>query len=149
MIERSKNIYSYPFQKEISIRAYKNSPAHTGPFSEAIDFLVPPETDILAPQNGVIAEVVDRFKKWGPTEKYKDYLNYLTISHENNEYSQVCHLAKDSARAKVGERVKKGQILATTGYSGWMTAPHLHLIVFRRARSKAGFKSLKIRFEKT
>ena len=109
---------------------------------------MPVGTPILAPQSGIIIEVVDRYQKWGPSEKYKNYLNYLTILHKNNECSQICHLAKGSARVKVGDKVKKGEILAKTGYSGWMTEPHLHFIVFRQARNKAGFKSLKIRFER-
>lgn len=71
----------------------------------------------------------------------------MTIRHVNGEYSQPAHFEKGSAKVKVGDEVKTGQELGTTGNSGWMTEPHLHLLIFRLDSNKEGFKGLKIKFK--
>lgn len=55
--------------------------------------------------------------------------NYVIIDHGNNEYSVIVHLKKNSLRAKRGERVKQGQVIAQVGQSGLSTEPHLHFEV--------------------
>lgn len=147
-MEKSKNIYSFPFQKEIKVKfIVKENEAHKGPFEGAIDFSVDLGTPVLAPFEGEVVETVDINEKYGSSPKFADYLNYITIKHANNEYSQLAHLAKGSALVKVGDNVKEGQKIAVTGKSGWMTAPHLHMLVFKLAPTKAGFKGLEIRFK--
>lgn len=148
-VEGTRNIYNYPFPQETVLRGVIiNSPAHSGSFAGALDFLVELGTPVLAPVSGVVAEVVDGFEQYGPTREFKSYLNYLTIRHDNGEYSQPAHLAKRSVLVKVGQRVEVGQPLAVTGQSGWMTEPHLHLLVFRLTQRPPGFKGLKINFRR-
>ena len=52
--------------------------------------------------------------------------NYILIDHENGEYSRYCHLNAD-IRVASGDRVTRGQVIATAGNSGNSTEPHLHL----------------------
>lgn len=145
-LENSKNIYQYPFPKGTLLKGIlENSPAHIGPFKGALDFLIDLGTPILAPAPGTVIEVVDIHNQYGPDERYKDYLNYLTIKHEYGEYSQPAHLAKGSSLVHVGQRVEAGQPLALTGQSGWMSEPHLHLLVFKLVPPPPGFKGLKIK----
>lgn len=147
-MEKSKNIYRLPLPKHTIIKnVVKNSPAHIGPFKGAIDFQVDLGTPVLAPLDGEVLGVVDIYEKFGPTREFADFLNFITIKHTNGEYSQLAHLAKNSALVKVGDKVKEGQKIAHTGNSGWMTAPHLHMIVFKPVSNKAGFKGLEIRFK--
>jgi len=126
--------------------------SHISPFKWAIDFLVPDGTEILAAKDGVIIEAIDGFSKWGNSEEFRDQLNYLTIKHDNGEYSQYCHLATHSFRQtglKVGDQVKSGQIIARVGKTGWTDRDHLHFIVFKvgeLAGSPYSFYSLQIRF---
>jgi murein DD-endopeptidase MepM/ murein hydrolase activator NlpD len=133
--------------------AAKSPNSHIGPLKWAIDFLVPDDTEILAAESGQIVEVVDSFTEWGPTEQFREKLNYLTIRHDNGEHSQYCHLAPNSFRETglmVGDRIEKGQVIARVGKTGWTDRDHLHFIVFRvgkLAGSPYGFYSLRVRFD--
>lgn len=123
-------------------------PSHKGPFKGALDLAVELGTDVLAPLDGRVIEVVDKFNKYGAGEEFGKYLNFVTISHENGEYSQLAHIAKDSSKVKVGQLVKTGQKLGVTGLNGWMEEPfleHVHMLVFKLL-PEGGFKGLKIHF---
>ncbi len=146
--EESKNTYVRPFPSDIKVkRTETGGDSHKGPFKGAEDYLVELGTPILAPLGGRVIEVVDDKEKYGPTEEFKDELNYITIAHSNGEYSQPAHFAKDSITVKVGDLVQTGQQLGISGNSGWMTEPHIHLLVFKLDSSPSGFKGLKIRFK--
>lgn len=145
-MEKSKNKYQKPFlKKTVVLGSSHDSPAHVGPFKGAIDFLVDLGTPTLAPLGGKVVEVVDWNERYGPTEEFVNDVNYITIKHRNNEFSQILHLAKGSSKVKVGDTVRTGQEIAMSGNSGWMTAPHLHMFVFKNLPGGA-FKGLEIQF---
>lgn len=149
LLKRSKNIYSIPLPQGVPIKnILYDWPSHQGPFKGAVDLAVDLGTEVLAPLDGTVTEVVDIFDKYGKGEEFIKYLNYITIAHKNSEYSQLAHIAKGSARVKKGQYVKKGQVLAVTGLNGWMEEPfleHLHMLVFKFLPS-GNFKGLKIKF---
>jgi len=132
---------------------------HYGPFRHAIDFLVVDGTPVLAASDGRVAKVVSSREGWGNGPEFRESMNYITISHVlpsgRTEYSQYCHLAKDSVpdNVKVGAVVKKGQKIGRTGKTGWTDRDHLHFLVFRSPQSgdreeitHAGHKSLVPKF---
>jgi murein DD-endopeptidase MepM/ murein hydrolase activator NlpD len=148
-IEDTSNSYSYPFPKGTVVKGIlKTIPSHAGAFKGAMDFLVDLGTPILSPFEGEVIKVVDGNDKYGPSEDFAPYLNYITIKHANGEFSQPAHLAKGSALVKEGDHVLEGQQIGVTGNSGWMTEPHLHFFVFKSANVKPGFVGLKVRFKK-
>lgn len=54
------------------------------------------------------------------------YGNYLVIDHGNGEHSLLGHIQKGSLSVKVGDAVKRGQLVAKMGNSGSSNNPHLH-----------------------
>lgn len=52
--------------------------------------------------------------------------NYILICHAKAEYSLLAHLQPGSIGVKVGDTVKRGQIIAYCGNSGNSSEPHLH-----------------------
>jgi murein DD-endopeptidase MepM/ murein hydrolase activator NlpD len=70
---------------------------------------------ILAPADGVIETV--RPSKQG-------YGNYMTVRHAFGFMSSYAHLHR--FKAKSGQFVSKGDVIATCGNSGNSTGPHLH-----------------------
>lgn len=102
LFEKSKNVYSIPLNPETKIKnVLYDWPSHGGPFKGAMDLAVELGSEVLAPLDGRVVEVVDKFDKYGKGEEYGKYLNFITISHENGEYSQLAHIAKGCAKVKV------------------------------------------------
>lgn len=145
----SVNEYSFPFRKENFIIAISDPRAHFGHFKDAIDFTLPGGSEVLAALDGEVIEVKVDSKEGGPDSKYDDlkYLNYITLKHDNEEYSQYGHLNYKGAFVKEGDFVKQGQKIAITGRSGLTTCPHLHFCVFKLVKTKEGWESLRVRFK--
>ncbi|MBP3922090.1 MAG: M23 family metallopeptidase [Ruminiclostridium sp.] len=58
--------------------------------------------------------------------------NFVKLRHENGYFSRYLHLAIDSIRVKVGDKVKTGQVLGMEGGTGYCIpaeAVHLHFDV--------------------
>jgi len=147
-LEKSRNYYIKPFPKTTRITSVVfDGPAHNGPYRGSIDFVMQLGTPILAPLDGKVIDVVDLNEKYGPSEEFVNDLNYITIRHQNGDFSQVAHLTKGSSKVKEGDTVSAGQQIAVTGNSGWMTEPHLHFFVFRLEKDKHGFKGLDPQFK--
>lgn len=52
--------------------------------------------------------------------------NYIVLRHADGVHSVYAHLAPDSIKVTVGDRVTAGQPIASLGGSGNSTEPHLH-----------------------
>lgn len=147
-MEESRWLYAKPFSKEIETVESTDSPAHFGPYCHAIDYLMPNDSPILAPRDGVVVQVKDDSDKGGPSREFEHDLNYITIAHGGGEFSQLCHLKHRGSLVRIGEQVREGQLIGHTGSTGWCYEPHLHFMVFKLDQSqKLGFQSLKIRFK--
>jgi hypothetical protein len=64
--------------------------------------------------------------------------NYVSLDLGNGRYVHYEHLKPGSVRVKVGQRVKRGDVLAALGYTGDSTGPHLHMHVSDGDRPLAG-----------
>ncbi len=147
-MEESYWLYTKPFPKEVEVVESTDSPAHFGPYCHAIDYLMPDGSKILAPKEGFVVEVKDSSNRGGPSQEFENDLNYITISHGNNEFSQLCHIKHKGALVRVNQPVSRGQLIAYTGSTGWTYEPHLHLMVFKlTGENQWGFQSVKIRFK--
>jgi murein DD-endopeptidase MepM/ murein hydrolase activator NlpD len=125
----------------------KSPTTHRAAFKHAIDFLVLDDTPILAADGGMVVEIQQHSDEWGDNISYRDKLNYITIQHSPTEFTQYCHLARNSVRTAglyVGSAIKAGQIIGSVGKTGLTDRDHLHFIVFRLDRNPSpfGFKSL-------
>ena len=107
-----------------------SSPAHAGNLRNAIDFIVPENTLVLAAANGIVTYVKDDSIIGGPNPIYWNFTNFVTIMHANEEYSRYDHLATQSSKVKVGQVVSEGQEIARVGMTGYTFHPHLHFQVF-------------------
>jgi murein DD-endopeptidase MepM/ murein hydrolase activator NlpD len=108
--------FIYPINSKITSsfgtkRVYNGSfkSYHTG-----TDFKAQMNTPIKASNNGVIEIVENRFYAG----------NSIVINHGQGIYSCYFHLNQINVR--VGDFVKKGNIIALSGNTGRVTGPHLH-----------------------
>jgi len=84
---------------------------------EGIDFVAEPGTPVIASAGGVVLTV----------EAHPQYGNLIEIDHGNDFSSRYAHLSK--LKVKVGQIVKRGQLIALSGNTGRTTGPHLHFEV--------------------
>lgn len=92
-------------------------------FHRGLDMGVPIGTQVLATADGVIKEIKDNKKGNGKR---------IIIIHDN-EY-QTAYAQLSEIKVKVGQTVKKGDVIALSGNSGKSTAPHLHYEVIRNGK---------------
>jgi len=79
-----------------------------------LDFAVPAGTPVRAPADGVVTIVDDYFFN-GKT---------VFIDHGQGLVTMYCHLS--AYDVKVGQKIRRGEILGRVGSTGRATGPHLH-----------------------
>jgi murein DD-endopeptidase MepM/ murein hydrolase activator NlpD/urea transporter len=125
-------------------------PTHQGDWAQALDFVVADAdgrtyagtglalTDyfaynkpILAPADGVVEEVVQHIddNAIGEVNLRQNWGNTVVLRHAPGLYTQLSHLRPHSVPVKVGEAVRRGDIIGYCGSSGRSPEPHLHFQV--------------------
>ena len=136
MKTKCKNNYRLPIKFKDVILSKKKLPSHTSQklknLGYAVDFLVPVGTSIYAAASGRVVWIKDDSKVGGESrKKYWNLGNRIVLKHKNGEYTAYEHLKYKGARVKIGQKVRKGQLIGLSGNTGWSTiGPHLHFEVF-------------------
>ena len=83
---------------------------------------------ILAPADGNVTDVINgvRDNVPGSMNPYSALGNAVFIKHSEYEVSILAHLKFGSVKVKVGDKVKRGQLIGLCGNSGNSSEPHLH-----------------------
>lgn len=89
------------------------------------DFGCPVGTPILAPHDGRVIEALNDSTGYGW---------YVKI--ENDKEGSILAHFKESPSVKVGDSVKQGQVVGSSGNSGNSTGPHLHWGYYRFPRKR-------------
>lgn len=112
---------------------YHESPAHIGRLKYAVDFIIPEGTPIKASFDGIVVDVKQDSDINGLDESFDKLGNYIEIEHQNGEYSIYEHIKKDGASVKIGDKIKRGQVIGYSGNTGWVAhlGPHLHFDVHK------------------
>lgn len=97
---------------------YKTRKMHWG-----MDFTAPTGTDIYVTGNGVVKSI----KKLN-----KGYGRHVIIDHGFGYETLYAHMSE--IKVKVGQEVKRGDIIGFVGNTGTSTAPHLHYEVMKDGR---------------
>lgn len=95
--------------------------------------------DALAVSDGVVVEVKDGIPENVPNESPIVPItletvagNHINLDLGGGVYAMYAHLQPGSLRVKLGEKVKRGQVLALVGNTGNSTEPHLHFQLMDR-----------------
>jgi hypothetical protein len=84
--------------------------------------------EVLAPADGTVVEVIEgvRDNLPGSMNPYSAIGNCVVVQHLGKEVSVLAHLKQGSIVVKMGDQVKRGQLLGRCGNSGNSSEPHLH-----------------------
>ncbi len=89
-------------------------------FHAGLDFTAPTGTDVYATGDGVV-ELVEF--------NYGGYGNQIIVNHGYGYRTRYGHLSK--AKVRIGQKVKRGEIIGLVGSTGKSTGPHLHYEVLK------------------
>jgi murein DD-endopeptidase MepM/ murein hydrolase activator NlpD len=91
-------------------------------FHQGLDLVAPPGTKVVTPADGIVTRV-------GPSGGFGQA---IIIAHGYGIITRFGHLSAYNVR--VGQRVKRGDVIGTVGSTGRSTGPHLHyeLLVHQR-----------------
>ena len=108
--------------------------------------------DVLAVNDGIVASVRNdaaespTLSAYVPASPENATGNYISLKTGDKQYVFYEHLKPGSIRVKPGQKVTKGQVIASLGFTGQTTGPHLHLHVADRD-SPLGAEGLPFEFE--
>ena len=92
-------------------------------------------SEVLAVADGIISEAQDEIPENIPLTPKRPIAipsaktvggNFLILDLGNGNFAFYAHMQPNSLRVKVGDRVRRGEVLGRLGNSGNSDAPHLH-----------------------
>jgi len=83
---------------------------------------------VLAPADGFVVTLEDGIpdNAIGDVNLDKNWGNAIVIKHGDFLFSKITHIKEGSFKVKLGDYVKKGDLLAKCGNSGRSPEPHIH-----------------------
>ncbi len=91
-------------------------------FHSGLDISVPLETPVKATADGIVS-----FAGWTPGGGYT-----IVVEHGHGFSTAYAHNKKTAV--KVGQRVKRGDVISYSGSTGISTGPHIHYEVWKEGR---------------
>jgi len=125
-------VYALPYEEGKTFRVIQGYFSRfTHKERAALDFNMKRGTRITAAREGVVVRVKEDGTKGGLKKKFRSQGNNIVIQHADGSRAGYWHLQHDGALVNVGDTVKKGQLIALSGKTGFALSPHLHFLVWR------------------
>jgi murein DD-endopeptidase MepM/ murein hydrolase activator NlpD len=147
--EDTSYVYALPYEEGKSYRmvqGYFSSFSHKE--RAALDFRMKRGTKIHAAREGVVVRIKEDGDRGGWNRKYRSDGNSIVIQHPDGSRAGYWHLQKDGALVNVGDTIKKGQLIALSGKTGYAAIPHLHFLVWDFDKNNQ-WQQVPTRFETT
>jgi murein DD-endopeptidase MepM/ murein hydrolase activator NlpD len=120
---------SYPL-----LQTYCGPQNHGADNQLAYDFTIPVGDPVIAARPGIVRDVVEGY---ADTDTNRTHTNQMFIEHGDGTVAFYAHLMQDSVLPEVGDRVRRGELIARSGSSGGRVAV-LHFGVYRAWRPQGG-----------
>ncbi len=99
----------------------------------AVDFAMPQGTPVLAARDGVVMQVQRDVVDNSPNDPAAGGGNLVRVLHADGSMALYAHLAPDGVAVRLGQAVRTGERLGSSGNTGFSRAPHLHFAIQRNA----------------
>lgn len=124
-------VYALPYEEGKTFRVLQGYfTGFTHRERAALDFNMKRGTKITAAREGVVVRAKEDGTLGGLNKKYRSHGNNIVIQHADNSRAGYWHLQHNGALVNVGDSVKKGQVIAISGKTGFAFVPHLHFLVW-------------------
>lgn len=125
-------VYDLPFETNSSFelsQGYNGDISHQPPYQYSYDFKMPIGTPIVAAREGMVVNCKSNSNVGGPSIKYWNDANFVSILHNDGTIANYLHLKKKGVLFSIGDKVQKGTLIGYSGNTGYSTGPHLHFEV--------------------
>ena len=139
----------YPTGSAFSVlQAFHGAFSHRGSNEYATDFQCPVATRVLAAREGLVVAANAAATGSGTTPDWLEYkrTNFVLVLHDDGTLGEYMHLSPSGLSVQVGQHVKRGDVLALSGNTGFSSTPHLHFQVMTAGDDGRSGRSFPIRF---
>ena len=138
--------YGLPYPRGLMysvLQGFHGAFSHRGSNEYAVDFDCPVATPVIATRDGVVVAANASAQGSGTTPDFLDYkrVNFVMIRHDDGTIGEYLHLSPSGIEVKPGQRVKRGDELALSGFTGFSSTPHLHFQVMTAAEDGIAARS--------
>jgi murein DD-endopeptidase MepM/ murein hydrolase activator NlpD len=138
--------YHLPYSTQKKFEVFQG---YDGPFSHqnenALDFSMAIGTEITAVRDGVVVNIVDVNSETCNNRECIKFNNFILIYHNDGTFAEYAHIKQNGAAVKIGDVIKKDQLIAYSGNVGYSSGPHLHLVIFKQKLNER--ETLKTKFK--
>jgi Membrane proteins related to metalloendopeptidases len=123
-------VYWLPFEsgkKFFLVQAANSHMSHKNELS--LDFKMKPGSKICAAREGIVVATKKDSDKGGLKPEFLSQGNHIIILHSDGSRAMYWHLEKDGVFVNEGDTVQKGQVIGSSGNTGYTAFPHLHFQV--------------------
>jgi len=120
-------VAGFEVNKLVSGFGKRINPFHKGLYHhDGVDIALPVGTDVVASASGTVILA-------SQSSLVAGFGTYLEIDHGNGIITRYAHLGE--LKVRYGQKVTKGQAIASVGSSGGSIAPHLHYEIIKKGKN--------------
>ena len=128
------HLYAVPFggnrPRKLS-QGFNGAGSHLASMRYSLDFAMPRGTPILAARAGIVFYLQDGFTAGRADPDLLERANLVVVAHSDGTMASYGHLRR-GIRVSVGDTVAVGDLLGSSGATGFAGQPHLHFHVGKR-----------------
>lgn len=132
-------VYRLPYKsgsREMVSQGFNGKFSHFGESRYGVDFNMKEGSAVYAAREGTVVMTKSDSNLGGANRAFAKHANEIVIEHSDGTLASYTHLRQNGVLVKIGEKVKRGQIIGYSGKTGYARGAHLHFIVYRALDGK-------------
>jgi len=125
-------VYDLPYRgTHIVVQGFHGRFSHYGDDEYAVDFDMRVGTPVYAAREGIVVGIKSNNNQGGPDPKLANLANFIFIRHRDGTIGEYYHLRQGGVAVKIGDQIRRRQVIGYSGNTGFTRGPHLHFSIFR------------------